>query len=152
MCFDLKRTKTTLLDNSVPLEDEEKGDHDPYDGRTRKTKQAFEGYLERISQLKAANMKTTSINRLQMPWRTYFNGVDCGVFLMRHMETYMGEDANNYRCGFAEENLDYKRNKLKTCAESTQPRSCYMTLTRVNHTLFPWCQIFKSYQLKKNNS
>ncbi|MFS7940427.1 putative Ulp1 protease family catalytic domain, papain-like cysteine peptidase superfamily [Helianthus anomalus] len=33
-CFDLKRTKITLLDNIAPLEDKEKGGHDPYNGRT----------------------------------------------------------------------------------------------------------------------
>ncbi|KAM0046589.1 putative Ulp1 protease family catalytic domain, papain-like cysteine peptidase superfamily [Helianthus debilis subsp. tardiflorus] len=113
MCFDLKRTKTTLLDNIAPLEDEEKGDHDPYHGWTRKTKQAFEGYLERILHPKAANMKATSINRLQMPWRTYFNGVDCGIFLMRHMETYMGEDANKYHCGFAKEESGLQKKQIE---------------------------------------
>ncbi|KAM0036687.1 putative Ulp1 protease family catalytic domain, papain-like cysteine peptidase superfamily [Helianthus debilis subsp. tardiflorus] len=113
MCFDLKRTKTTLLDNVAPLENEEKDDHDPYDGRIRKTKQAFEGYLERISHPKAANMKATPINRLKMSWRTCFNGIDCGIFLMRHMETYMGEDAKDYHCGFVEEKTGLQQKQIE---------------------------------------
>ncbi|MFS7910923.1 hypothetical protein Hanom_Chr02g00111891 [Helianthus anomalus] len=48
-----------------------------------------------------------------MPSRTYFNGVDCGNFLMRHMETYMGEDANNYRCGFEEEKSGLQKKKIE---------------------------------------
>lgn len=27
---------------------------------------------------------------VRMGWQTLTNGVDCGVFAMRHMETYMG--------------------------------------------------------------
>ncbi|KAJ0599512.1 hypothetical protein HanRHA438_Chr03g0107951 [Helianthus annuus] len=109
----LRKEKTTLLDNIAPLENEEKGDHDPYDGRTRKTKQAFEGYLERISHPKATDMKATSINRLKMSWRTCFNCIDCGFFLMRHMETYMGEDAKDYHCGFVVENTGLQQKQIE---------------------------------------
>ncbi|KAL8215861.1 hypothetical protein R6Q57_022698 [Mikania cordata] len=27
---------------------------------------------------------------IDLPWKTTQNGIDCGVFCMRHMETYMG--------------------------------------------------------------
>lgn len=32
----------------------------------------------------------THTERLEMPWRTKSNNVDCGIFAMRHMETYCG--------------------------------------------------------------
>lgn len=34
-----------------------------------------------------------------MPWRTSDNKIDCGIFAMRHLETYMGLD--KWDCGFS---------------------------------------------------
>lgn len=45
---------------------------------------------------------------LQMPWRTKNNGVDCGVFAMRHMETYMGGGLKNWKSGLLNESTDQK--------------------------------------------
>ena len=39
-----------------------------------------------------------------MKWRTKENDTDCGVFLMRHMEVYMGDKTTNWDCGFWKEN------------------------------------------------
>ncbi|MFS7912024.1 hypothetical protein Hanom_Chr02g00124981 [Helianthus anomalus] len=38
-----------------------------------------------------------------MDWRTESNVIDCGIFAMRHMETYMGQLAG-WECGLAKEN------------------------------------------------
>nr|GMD57236.1 zinc finger BED domain-containing protein RICESLEEPER 2-like [Ipomoea batatas] len=37
--------------------------------------------------------------RMQMAWRDSRNKIDCGVFLMRHMETYLGQRISNWDCG-----------------------------------------------------
>ena len=34
-----------------------------------------------------------------MKWRDSKNHSDCGVYLMRHMETYTGDGASNWDCG-----------------------------------------------------
>nr|KAJ0184851.1 hypothetical protein LSAT_V11C900484990 [Lactuca sativa] len=39
-------------------------------------------------------------HRLEMPWRTINNHIDCGVFTMRHMETYMSGSMNEFKVGF----------------------------------------------------
>ncbi|KAJ0605160.1 hypothetical protein HanHA300_Chr02g0059871 [Helianthus annuus] len=44
--------------------------------------------------------------RLEMPWRTKHNVIDCGIFLMRHMETYKGVTGNAWECGFSNECTD----------------------------------------------
>ena len=36
------------------------------------------------------SFKKVKPERLALPWRDDKNKVDCGVYLMRHMETYMG--------------------------------------------------------------
>nr|GME13353.1 zinc finger BED domain-containing protein RICESLEEPER 2-like [Ipomoea batatas] len=37
--------------------------------------------------------------RMQMAWRDHKNKIDCGVFLMRHMETYLGQGVKKWDCG-----------------------------------------------------
>nr|GLL26448.1 uncharacterized protein LOC109168900 [Ipomoea trifida]GLL46304.1 uncharacterized protein LOC109168900 [Ipomoea trifida] len=37
--------------------------------------------------------------RLRMSWRDKKNTIDCGVFVMRHMETYVGQSMAALDCG-----------------------------------------------------
>ncbi|KAL8231672.1 hypothetical protein R6Q57_001450 [Mikania cordata] len=99
MCFNLKIQnipKVILIDNSA---------FDDYDakylGRAEHLKNAFVIYLESISHKETKNVKMSNIVRYKMPWRLSHNHVDCGVFLMRHMETFQGNDEKEYDAGFA---------------------------------------------------
>ncbi|KAL8231979.1 hypothetical protein R6Q57_001757 [Mikania cordata] len=47
-----------------------------------------------------------------MPWRTSRNHVDCGVFLMRHMERFEGSDDKEYDVGFALEEDKLQKRQL----------------------------------------
>ncbi|KAI3814021.1 hypothetical protein L1987_18763 [Smallanthus sonchifolius] len=38
-----------------------------------------------------------------MPWQTLENKFDCGVFMMRHMETFKGMTAKDRQCGLTHE-------------------------------------------------
>ncbi|CAH1425974.1 unnamed protein product [Lactuca virosa] len=55
-------------------------------------------------------------HRLEMPWRTINNHIDCGVFTRRHMETYMGGSMNEFKVGFKNKSLakDDQLAKLRT--------------------------------------
>lgn len=46
--------------------------------------------------------------RYIMPWCTMENKVDCGIFVMRHMETYNGESMEIWDCGL---DSDFKKQK-----------------------------------------
>nr|GMD60403.1 uncharacterized protein LOC109155335 [Ipomoea batatas] len=48
--------------------------------------------------------------RLRMSWRDNNNKVDCGVFAMRHMETYMGKGTKGWDCGLEKENKEQLNN------------------------------------------
>ncbi|KAJ0734537.1 hypothetical protein HanPI659440_Chr11g0421251 [Helianthus annuus] len=48
-------------------------------------------------------LETSEIERKVMDWRTENNDIDCGVFTMRHMETYKGEKTP-WVTGFVKEN------------------------------------------------
>nr|GMD24012.1 zinc finger BED domain-containing protein RICESLEEPER 2-like [Ipomoea batatas] len=37
--------------------------------------------------------------RMQMPWRDVNNKIDCGVYLMRHMEVFTGQAVSHLDCG-----------------------------------------------------
>nr|KAJ0211254.1 hypothetical protein LSAT_V11C400213610 [Lactuca sativa] len=47
--------------------------------------------------------KVSHPQRLEMPWRTVRHKVDCGVFAMRHIETYMGQPISNWKPGLYKE-------------------------------------------------
>ncbi|KAL8209496.1 hypothetical protein R6Q57_006228 [Mikania cordata] len=66
---------------------------------------AFASYLDDVSHPNTKHIRESKINRFEMPWRTSHNGIDCGIFLMRHMETYMGEEKKEWKCGFIPEDL-----------------------------------------------
>ena len=53
-------------------------------------------YLETINHPITQQIQVAPINRLKMKGRTTSNGADCGVFSMRHMETYYGK--KHWRC------------------------------------------------------
>ena len=47
--------------------------------------------------------QSLDLDVLNMHWRTKENVTDCGVFTMRHMETYMGGGAHGWLTGLAQE-------------------------------------------------
>nr|GMC46990.1 uncharacterized protein LOC109175178 [Ipomoea batatas] len=56
--------------------------------------------------------------RLGMSWRDNNNKVECGVFTMRHMETYMGKGTKGWECGLEKENKEQLNNtRVKYLAE-----------------------------------
>lgn len=42
-----------------------------------------------------------------MKWQTKENGIDCGVFAMRHMETYFGGGTRSWDARFAPESVKF---------------------------------------------
>ena len=44
--------------------------------------------------------------RLEMPWRTDKNHQDCGIYAMRHMETYFGQGLEGFDCGLEKDNKE----------------------------------------------
>nr|KAJ0212728.1 hypothetical protein LSAT_V11C400161590 [Lactuca sativa] len=73
-------------------------------------------YLKSQNHPKAEMFSHVMPHRLEMPWRTINNNIDCGVFTMRHMETYMGGSMNEFKAGFKNESSaqDDQLVKLRT--------------------------------------
>ncbi|KAJ0786378.1 hypothetical protein HanOQP8_Chr02g0054771 [Helianthus annuus] len=60
-------------------------------------------HLSQIHPKIAEKLRTTQLVRLKFPWQTCYNGIDCGIFLMRHMKTYSGTTVEQWMCGFSPE-------------------------------------------------
>ncbi|CAI9297561.1 unnamed protein product [Lactuca saligna] len=84
--------------------------------KTDVTKEYIVDYLKSQNHPKAEMFSHVMPHRLEMPWRTINNNIDCGVFTMRHMETYMGGSMNEFKVGFKNESSaqDDQLVKLRT--------------------------------------
>nr|GLL46266.1 uncharacterized protein LOC109175178 [Ipomoea trifida] len=58
------------------------------------------------STYKSEKIAKLKLKRIKMTWRDNKNKVDCGVFLMRHMETFRGQLPELWDCGLEKENKD----------------------------------------------
>ncbi|KAL4579736.1 hypothetical protein LXL04_015900 [Taraxacum kok-saghyz] len=80
----------------------------------------FCSYLRKVKHKSASQLENVDPQILKMNWRTMGNYNDCGVFCMRHMETYMGYSSGNWSCGLHKESpkqqqeIDYLRFKYLT--------------------------------------
>ncbi|KAK1385154.1 hypothetical protein POM88_022889 [Heracleum sosnowskyi] len=100
ICFNLKIPTIEILDNNKIG-----GDLTSiYDGIPESLQQNFVKYMMDISERKATEFGNVPIIRLEMKWRTEKNKTDCGVFAIRHMETYKGNGLRNWDSKFVPEN------------------------------------------------
>ncbi|KAL3639563.1 hypothetical protein CASFOL_017470 [Castilleja foliolosa] len=115
--FNVKNFKIEILDNSTAEDDE------PLTtkyGSVPSTLQAFfSNFLRENNLVQWANsFEKVDIKRLKLPWRDGQNFIDCGVFTMRHLETYKGQTLKNYKSGLTAANIEkqLKVLRVKYCA------------------------------------
>ncbi|PWA79651.1 hypothetical protein CTI12_AA202940 [Artemisia annua] len=73
----------------------------------------FCDYLKKKNHPKFHIMRFCKPNILKMAWRTRRNESDCGIFVMRHMETYNGQKVEEWNSGFRNEG-EGQQGQLKT--------------------------------------
>ncbi|MFS7965804.1 hypothetical protein Hanom_Chr09g00766481 [Helianthus anomalus] len=99
-CFNVKHIRVGVLDKRAR-------------GNTLNIKKKYDGWVETLKMLlqttclfkkhpMAKIMKSALIVRQKMDWRIESNGIDCEIFAMRHMETYM-ELLAGWECGLEKE-------------------------------------------------
>jgi len=64
--------------------------------------------LKEVDHPKWIDMQNVEPVRLSIDWSTKGNYKDCGVFLMRHMETWMGITNDKWDCGFPKDSTKIK--------------------------------------------
>ncbi|KAL4567479.1 hypothetical protein LXL04_023064 [Taraxacum kok-saghyz] len=114
--FNIKRIECVIIGNSgvdVPMEAK-------YGTVPTDMVDFFTSYLTTKKHPKAKKFKHVSPFRFLMSWMTKKNKVDCGVFLMRHMETYKGEKMDKWdaslemECDSLQKQLNELRRKYVT--------------------------------------
>ncbi|XP_020255358.1 uncharacterized protein LOC109832389 [Asparagus officinalis] len=122
VCYGLKNPSMELIDNSKNCPDYK----EKYQGRPEGLHQNFVRYLADKKHHKASEINTLTPDRLEMEWRTAENKFDCGIFVMRHMETYMGGGTANWNSGFHREgerlkNQLHRLRSIYCCQILTEP-------------------------------
>ena len=84
-------------------------------------KKVLVAYLDQVRHPKTEVIRNTKPSRMQMKWRTKKNHVDCGVFLMLHMESYNGLE--DWDCGLCLESPNQKKTtefiEIKICCQDS---------------------------------
>lgn len=61
----------------------------------------------------AVRLRNVLPKRMHMAWRDTTNSVDSGVLAMRHIESYTGQDCNEWNCGLQRGNAEQVLNLCK---------------------------------------
>ncbi|KAL9681085.1 hypothetical protein QQ045_012866 [Rhodiola kirilowii] len=63
----------------------------------------FLAYLKQVKHKKSYMFADVKPKRIDLSWQTEFFFTDCGIFTMRHTETYKGGATTNWKCGLVNE-------------------------------------------------
>nr|GMD05896.1 uncharacterized protein LOC109162486 [Ipomoea batatas] len=115
LTINVKNKRFDILDNSSS---ESPGNEKYADVPTTLKTMLADYFHLKEDDAKSNLVKGLTPTRLRMSWRDNSNMVDCGVFAMRHMETYMGKGTKGWDCGLEKENKKQLNNtRVKYLAE-----------------------------------
>ncbi|KAH6780504.1 hypothetical protein C2S52_011741 [Perilla frutescens var. hirtella] len=100
--------KGDIIDNSVELDGENIDQNLNYGDIPCSLVRFLIEFLKKNGEgMKASTIdkKMKPTQKLQMPWQNNTNKVDCGIYVMRHMETYKGNGMKNWKSGLKVDNL-----------------------------------------------
>ncbi|KAL8265359.1 hypothetical protein R6Q59_023489 [Mikania micrantha] len=107
LVIDMKKPSFELIDNmATGVIKLERYSHIP-----ATMKEVFANYLLNKDHPNALKIYNLTPTLLDLPWKTTKNAVDCGVFSMRHMKTYMGGGLKKWKTGLNPES-DVQRRQL----------------------------------------
>ncbi|KAD2805189.1 hypothetical protein E3N88_38566 [Mikania micrantha] len=101
---------------------------------TQKKKQIFKEYLEHVHHPKLSELKTQVPVKLKLPWEIKKNVTHCGVFVMSHMEMYMGKGAKNFDCGFSKNHFK-RASQIKTLRKKYATRILLSDANNFKHVV-----------------
>ncbi|PWA89316.1 ulp1 protease family, C-terminal catalytic domain-containing protein [Artemisia annua] len=102
--FNLEKGTSVILDNSNSGATYES----KYSKEIHILKKLFSRYLASHKHEKASDIATKKTTLMKLKWGTKQNVIDCGVFVMMHMEQYGGKTLKNWKFDFPKEGQDQK--------------------------------------------
>ncbi|KAD2805842.1 hypothetical protein E3N88_39219 [Mikania micrantha] len=100
--FELRNSAISVIDNfheSIPLVGLRDNKDYYFKDSPYKVKDVFVQYLKQIQHQKTDKIHASPVQKLHILWATKTNAVDCAIFVMRHMEKFMGM-REQFNCGF----------------------------------------------------
>ncbi|KAI3695088.1 hypothetical protein L1987_78076 [Smallanthus sonchifolius] len=91
--FELKHIAISVIDNfsdAYPLVRLDDNENYFEKDSSYTVKEIFVKYLEHIKHPKTYELNATKIKKVKISWATTSNALDCEIFVMRHMEKYLG--------------------------------------------------------------
>ncbi|GKB04486.1 ulp1 protease family, C-terminal catalytic domain-containing protein [Tanacetum coccineum] len=107
ICFNLKTSKIEIIDNIDNGIDDIKT---RYGGFPYTLMESFIDYLERKKYQNYYDLILAEPKLVEFSWKTTYNSYDCAIFVMRHMETYLGK--GNFLQEFKKEGRKDPSNEL----------------------------------------
>ncbi|KAL4590959.1 hypothetical protein LXL04_003906 [Taraxacum kok-saghyz] len=116
----------------------------------------FQLYLDSVKYPKRSQMKRVQPVKFIMSWMTRSNYTNCGIFLMRHMETCKGEELQDWDVNLKVEDLDTNdqqiqlddlRRKYVTKILTSDVNKLKPTATSQNMMIYLWKRRWNSTQM-----
>nr|GMD03338.1 uncharacterized protein LOC109168900 [Ipomoea batatas] len=95
LCFDFRRYRFEIIDNSSSS----KPKKDKYGECLIDMQDMLQEFFTKSHPGRSILCAGVEPKIMQMSWRDVNNKIDCGVYLMRHMETYTGQAVSAWVCG-----------------------------------------------------
>ncbi|CAH1415983.1 unnamed protein product [Lactuca virosa] len=108
ICVDLKEKQIDVMDNNLTTSKIQTS----FGDAAGELKLLFSRYLLNVNHKSALQIQNVEAEKLRMNWRSRNNDINCGVFLMRHMEVYMGDRTGNWNCGIHKKSSKNYNNQL----------------------------------------
>nr|GMD63399.1 putative ulp1 protease family, C-terminal catalytic domain-containing protein [Ipomoea batatas] len=95
-CVDFKIERLEIIDSSASTE----AIRVKYGDTPENVKLLLIEYFTSVGEkFKSIICENLNCKRMAMKWRDTGNDVECGLYLMRHMESYVGERVTKWDCG-----------------------------------------------------
>ncbi|XP_065859421.1 uncharacterized protein [Euphorbia lathyris] len=90
--------------------------HSKYKGFAKALVKAYYLYIKRESPNCLNDISAYGSKHLKLKWKESSNNDDCGVFLLKHMESYFGQEESEWDIGVRNNNVDQLKNfRIEYC-------------------------------------
>ncbi|KAL6564662.1 hypothetical protein OROMI_016112 [Orobanche minor] len=115
-CIDVKKETIYVIDNMN--DGPEKGKFENYENDALNLRKYFCYFLSKGRQIaKSKRLANASFSIINMLWVDSNNNIDCGIYTMRHMETFMGEPNKSWQTSLSKKSkMQMKTLRVKYCA------------------------------------
>ncbi|KAL8208937.1 hypothetical protein R6Q57_008349 [Mikania cordata] len=139
LCFNFKKATIDIIDN---MKGKLKPNQNYHISRTREVVLL---YLEKYAPSFFKKLEEVKPTKIEFPWQTKNNFVECGVFAMRHMETYQGKPITDWAvdCGLKAEDEGGLKDQLNELRIKYLSKILLSDLNVLNHKVLSQMQEYE---------